>query len=215
MKLYSYWRSSCSYRVRIGLALKGLEVEQHSVHLLEDGGRQRADAYRALNPMGQVPALELDDGTVLVQSLAILEYLDEVYPEPPLLPEDSTSRARVRAMAEVINSGTQPLQNLYLLQYVVREYQADKAEFARHFITRGMQALEAMAAADPAGDFLVGDSPTLADVCLVPQMYNVRRFGIDLERFPRLTHVEAVCAELEAFASAHPDRQPDAPRSES
>lgn len=209
MRLYSYWRSSCSYRVRIALALKGIEAELHPVHLVADGGQQRASEYTAINPMQQVPALVLADGTTLVQSLPIMEYLEEVFPQPPLLPADPIARARVRALAEVVNSGIQPVQNLSVLERV-DELGGSKWEWARHFIGRGLAALEATAQAT-SGRFLVGDAPTIADACLVPQLYNARRFELDLSLYPRLSAVDAECAMLEAFQVAHPDRQPDAP----
>lgn len=210
MKLYSYWRSSCSYRVRIALALKGLHVEQKTVHLVEGGGQQKTAEYAAKNPMQQVPALELDDGTTLVQSLAIIEYLEQIIPEPPLLPENAVARARVRALAEVVNSGIQPLQNLRLLKYVEAEHGASPKDWSRHFIGAGLAAMEAMAQ-KTTGRFLVGDSPTIADICLVPQVYNARRFELDMSLFPRLCEVDSACAELDAFQAAHPDQQPDAP----
>jgi len=210
LKLYSYWRSSCSYRARIGLNLKGLDYEQDTVHLVDSGGQQNTDAYRAMNPIAQVPSLVLDDGTVLVQSMAILEYLDEVHPEPAILPQQPKARARSRALAEVVNSGVQPLQNLAVLEHVKSEFGGSKIEWSRHFIGRGMRALEAMVRGEES-KYLVGDHPTIADILLVPQMYNARRFELDMSELPRLVEVDAVCQALDAFEQAHPDNQPDAP----
>lgn len=211
MKLYSYWRSSASWRARIGLYWKGVAFEYVAVNLLKDGGEQHGAAYAALNPMQQVPTLVLDDGRQLSQSLAILAYLDETLPTPPLLPSDPYLRARARQLAELVNAGIQPLQNTGPLGELKRRG-VDEKEWARHFIGRGLDALAASAAAT-AGSFLVGDAVSLADVCLVPQLYNARRFGLDPARWPLLTRVEAACARLEPFAQAHPDRQPDAVQS--
>jgi maleylpyruvate isomerase len=213
MKLYNYWRSSASWRVRIALALKGLAYDYVAVNLVKDGGEQRSEAYRAMNPMAQVPTLEVieEGGTTrhLTQSLAIIEYLEERYPTVPLLPSDVYLRARARALAEVVNSGIQPLQNLEPQRYVREELKGDAAVWTRYFIARGMQALEALAA-ETAGDFLVGDAPTVADICLVPQMVSARRFGVDPAQFAVLSRVEARCNTLDAFRAAHPERQPDA-----
>lgn len=213
MRLYGYWRSSASWRVRIALHYKGLPYEYVPVHLLEGGGQQHAESYRALNPMRQVPALELVDeqGQVhhLTQSLAILEYLEERYPSPPLLPAEPLARARARALAELVNSGIQPLQNLAVLQRVQSEYQADSKAWAAPWVQRGLEAFQAALAGSP-GPYCLGTQPTFADVCLVPQLYGARRFGVDLTPFARLTQIEAACNLLPAFQAAHPDRQPDA-----
>lgn len=209
MKLYGYWRSSCSYRVRIGLALKGLAYEQAPVHLLE--AAHRAPDYVARNPMAQVPLLEIEDGgrtLLLTQSVAILEYLDERFPQPRLLPEDRALRAEVRRAVEIINAGIQPLQNLSLLR-TLKGLGADEQAFGREANEKGLAALEDVATRS-GGAHLVGDAPTLADVCLVPQLYAARRFAVDVARFPRLLAVEARCVALDGFAAAHPDRQPDA-----
>jgi maleylpyruvate isomerase len=194
--------------VRIGLAYKGIAYEYVPVNLIKNGGEQRSTAYRALNPLGQVPALVLDDGRLLTQSLAILEYLEETVPRPALMPADLYLRARVRQLAEAVNSGIQPLQNLSVLQRV-KAAGLDEQQWARDFIAAGMDALEALAQTT-SGRFLVGDEPTFADVCLVPQMYNVRRFQLDQSRWPVCQRVEQRCAELPAFQSAHADRQADA-----
>jgi maleylpyruvate isomerase len=213
MKLYGYWRSSSTWRVRIALAHKRLDYERVAVHLVRGGGEQHAAAFREKNPMQQVPLLEVADGgrTLLVaQSLAILEYLEERWPEPPLLPADRGERARARQLAEMVNSGIQPLQNLGALKELSRVAPgADTKAWARGFIERGLAALEA-SAAPGAGAFLVGDAPSFADVVLVPQLYNARRFGADLESFPALLRAEASSMKLDAFRESHPDRQPDA-----
>lgn len=208
MKLYSYWRSSASWRARIALAYKGVAYEYVAVHLLRGGGEQRGEAYRAVNPMQQVPTLELDDGRRISQSLAIIEYLEETAPRPPLLPAEPYLRARARQLAELVNAGIQPLQNTGPLQELEARG-VDAKDWARHFIGRGLDALEASAAAT-AGRFLVGDEPTVADVCLVPQLHNARRFGLDPARWPLLARVEEACMQLPPFQIAHPDRQPDA-----
>lgn len=208
MRLYAYWRSSCSYRARIGLNLKGLAYDIEPVHLrnLE----QSSEAFSEKNPSQQVPVLELDDGTRIGQSIAILEYLDEVHSGAPLLPDEPVARARVRQLAEVINSGVQPLQNFHVLGKIKQDFDADRKAWSVHFIARGLKAYDELAA-PYAGDFSVGDSPTIADIVLVPQLYNARRFGMDVEaELPRLAEIDARCRELEAFARAHPDQQPDA-----
>lgn len=209
MKLYGYWRSSCSWRVRIALNLKGLAYEYVPVNLLE--GAQHQDAYRAISPAGTVPLLETDEGgkTVrLSQSLAILEYLEERHPTPSLLPGDAYLRARTRMMAELVNSGIQPLQNLSVLQYVEANG-GDKKTWASHWVGKGMRALQTMAE-ETAGKYLLGEQPTLADICLIPQLYAARRFGVDVSELGLLLRVEASLNEHPAFAAAHADRQPDA-----
>lgn len=209
MKLYSYWRSSSAWRVRIVLHLKKLPFEIVPVHLVRDGGEQLADAHRARNPMAQVPVLELDDGSRLTQSVAIAEFLDETVPAPALLPAGAADRAHVRQLVEVVNSGIQPLQNLAVLKGIDAAG-GDRAAWGRRVIDQGLAALQVLAA-DRAGDFLFGDAPGLADAFLVPQLYNARRFGCDLGDLDLLLGVEARCAALPAFAQAHPDAQPDAP----
>ncbi|MCA9526967.1 MAG: maleylacetoacetate isomerase [Myxococcales bacterium] len=206
MRLYTYWRSSCSWRVRISLHFKGLAFESVPVHLVRGGGQQHDAGYLGKNPMGQVPALETDEG-LLTQSLAILEYLEERYPSPALLPADRVGRAHARAIAEAINSGVQPLQNLAVLQHLGQAYGAEAPPWAKHWITRGLARVEQMVGAGP---FAVGEAPTFADACIVPQLYNARRFGCPVEAWPRLLAVEAACAALPAFQAAHPDQQPDA-----
>lgn len=210
MRLYSYFRSSCSHRVRIALALKGLAYAYVPVHLVRDGGEQHKDAFRALNPMEQVPLLALEDEgrqVRLTQSVAILEYLEERFPTPALLPQDRLARARVRMCVEIANSGVQPLQNLATMNEIKR-LGGDGAAFARTANERGLAALED--AAEGSGLALIGETPTLADVCLVPQMASARRFGVDLAAFPKLVAIDAHLSATPPFVAAHPDNQPDA-----
>jgi maleylpyruvate isomerase len=212
MKLYGYWRSSCSWRVRIGLNWKKQAFSYVPVHLLKDGGQQKAEAYTSLNPMQSVPLLEVEDGGLVLhiaQSMAILEYLEERWPEPPLLPKDRIARARVRHAAEIINSGIQPFQNTAVQKRVKHELHGDEKAWARHFIAHGLRALEPLLQTT-AGRYAVGDQVTLADCFLVPQLYHARRYEVDLAPFPTLTRVEAACSALPAFQAAHADLQPDA-----
>lgn len=211
MKLYTYFQSSCSYRVRIGLALKGLDFESAFVHLRR--GEQRSTAHLERNPQGLVPAL-VDGDLVLGQSLAILEYLEEQYPEPPLLPKAPAQRARVRQIACAIACDIQPLQNFGVLMRLKCELDASDEETARWVkgvIEPGLAAVEALLTASASGDgFCFGERPTLADVCLVPQVHNARRFGCDLSKCPTVVRVAEHCASLETFAKAAPGAQPDA-----
>ena len=215
MKLYTYFRSSAAYRVRIALNLKGIDYDSIPVHLLQDGGQQLLPAYRAVNPSALVPALD-DDGAILTQSLAMLEYLDETRPAVPLLPTDALGRARVRALALAIACDAHPLTNLRVLKYLKNTLGLSdeaKQEWYRHWMAEGLAAVEALLAqGDPAGTglFCHGDSPTMADCCLVPQVFNAQRFAIDLAPYPRVARIHAHCAGLPAFAAAHPSRQPDA-----
>jgi maleylpyruvate isomerase len=212
MKLHGYWRSSCSWRVRIALAHKKIDHEYVPVNLSRDGGEQHDLAYRDKNPMAQVPLLDVDEGgqrVLISQSLAILEYLEERWPTPPLLPVDRVSRARARELAEVVNSGIQPMQNLAVLARVTELAAGAERDWGKSFIARGLSALETLARGS-AGQFLVGDAPSIADVCLIPQLYNARRFAVDLAPFATLRRVEQACEGLDAFAVAHADRQPDA-----
>jgi maleylpyruvate isomerase len=212
MKLYSYWRSSCSWRVRIALNLKGLSYTYEAVHLLRDGGQQNTEAYQAVSPLRTVPTLEFEEGGVvrrLSQSLAILEYLEERYRTPALLPADPLLRARARMLSEMVNSGIQPLQNLSVLQFVKNELKGDDKAFAAHWNMRGLAGLEATVK-ETAGTYCLGETVSLADICLVPQLYASRRFGVDLTPYPTLTRIEAACEKLPAFQAAYPDRQPDA-----
>ena len=214
MQLYSYFRSSAAYRVRIALNLKQLSYETVAIHLLKDGGQQLQEPYTKLNPAALVPTLVDDDGTVLVQSLAIIEYLDETHPQPPLLPRGPAQRARVRALAQSIACDIHPLNNLRVLRYLKRELQvSDEArdEWYRHWVHIGLQALERqLAGSASTGRFCHGDTPTLADVCLVPQVFNARRLGCDVERTPTVARIDAALRELPAFVAAAPENQPDA-----
>lgn len=212
MKLFSYFRSGTSHRLRIALRLKGLQPEYVPVDLLHD--QQASAEYRALNPQGLVPALEVD-GEVLTQSPAIIEWLEERHPEPPLLPRDALGRARVRALAAVVGCDMHPLNNRRVLNYLRREFACDDAavnSWCSTWMSAGFDALDALLAADTSrGRFCHGCAPTVADVYLVPQLTTARRFHVDLARWPRLLDVEAACLELAAFAEAAPARQPDAP----
>jgi maleylacetoacetate isomerase len=212
--LYSYWRSSAAYRVRIGLNLKQLGYETLPVHLLRDGGEQHAQGYRETNPQRLVPVLQ-HGHRMLRQSLAILEYLDEVWPEPALLPATARGRQRVRALAQLIACDVHPLNNLRVLQYFEREWnvpQPERDAWARHWIVQGLDAFEQLLADNPAtSEFSDGHAPTIADCCLIPQLYNARRFGVDLAPYPTLVRIEAACLALPAFDDARPERQPDAP----
>ena len=214
MILHGYWRSSAAYRVRIALALKGLDHEQVLVHLTRGGGEQLSEAFAALNPQRLVPALELDGGAVLTQSMAIVEYLEETCPEPALLPADVLGRARVRALAQSIACEIHPLNNLRVLRYLVHELGLDdaaKTAWYRHWVQLGFEAFErALAGSDDTGTYCHGDAPTLADVCLMPQIYNAQRFDVGLEPYPTIRRVAAACAALPAFAGAAPEAQPDA-----
>jgi maleylacetoacetate isomerase len=213
LRLHGYWRSSASYRVRIALQCKGLDFEYVPVHLVRSGGEQYSAEYRALNPQSRVPALETPDG-VLTQSMAILEWLEEVYPEPALLPRNPGERARVRALAQIMVADVQPLQNTSVTRFLQGTLNVDDAALQvwfREWVGRGLRAFEEMLAQAPGGgDFCVGDAPTLADVCLVPQCHSARRFGVDPAVYPRIAHIERACCQLPAFQRAAPDRQPDA-----
>jgi maleylpyruvate isomerase len=208
MKLHGYFRSSASYRVRIALNLKGLSAEHLAHHLRK--GEQCAPAYLAINPQGLVPTLENEDA-VLTQSLAIIEWLDETHPAPPLLPRDPLRRAKVRAFALVIACDTHPVQNLKVLARLRQLGLPEEkvTEWAAWANREGLTACETLVAAE-AGPFCFGDQPTIADLCLVPQLANARRFGVDLAAFPRLLKAEAAARNIKAFADAAPDRQPDA-----
>ncbi|MAM72862.1 maleylacetoacetate isomerase [uncultured Tistrella sp.] len=212
MKVYGYFRSSASYRLRIALNLKGLAPEQAFVHLRRD--EQRAPDYLALNPEGLVPALVTDDGQVLTQSLAIIEWLDERFPLPRLLPEDADGRARVRAIALAIACDIHPIDNLRVLAYLRDRLGLDQAArdaWYAHWVAEGLTALEARLARDPAtGRFCHGDTPTLADICLVPQLANAARMGCPLDAYPTLIRIADAAGTLPAFADAAPGRQPDA-----
>jgi len=211
--LYDYWRSSAAYRVRIALNLKGLPYEQHPVHLVREGGQQRQPPYASLNPQRLVPTL-LHGASVLTQSLAIVEYLEERWPQPPLLPAEPLERVRVRSLAQAIACDLHPLNNLRVLQYLRERLGADDAassEWYRHWVADGLTAFESLLAR-AGGDsrFCHGDCPGLADCCLLPQVYNARRFDCDMQAYPLIRQVVDNCEALDAFKQAHPDNQPDA-----
>ncbi len=210
MKLYTYFRSSAAFRVRIALNLKNIPYESVSIHLTKDGGRQKSPEYRAVNPLMRVPALALDSGEILTQSLAIIEYLDEVQARPALLPSNPVQRAKVRALANLIACDIHPLNNTSPLQYLKREMkheQADIDTWYHHWILQGFEAMEQML---QPGPYAMGGAVTLADVCLVPQVYNARRLKVPLDKFPKIVAVDAACLKLEAFDKARPENQPDA-----
>ena len=212
MRLYTYFRSSAAYRVRIALGLKGLAYESVPIHLLRNGGEQLQASYRAVNPAGLVPAL--DDGAILTQSLAIMEYLEETHPQVALLPSDPLGRARVRALAQTVACDIHPVGNLRVLKYLTGTLKvADEAKLAwsQHWIKEGFAALEALlSGSSDTGAFCHGDTPTIADCCLVPQVFNARRFEVDLAPYPTIVAIDAACAAIPAFIDAHPERQGDA-----
>ncbi len=208
MILHDYFRSGAAYRVRIALALKGLAVAQVAHHLRK--GEQHDPAYLQLNPQGLVPTLQLDDGTALTQSLAIIDWLEQTHPTPALLPAEPVARAKVLAFALAIACDTHPVQNMKVLMRLKQQGLSEAAvtEWAAWINREGLQACELMA--DAEGPFCFGTAPSLADICLVPQLGNARRFGVDVSAFPRLLRAEAACKALPAFSAAAPDRQPDA-----
>lgn len=211
MQLFGYFRSSASYRVRIALALKGLEYEYTAVNLLK--GEQREETYKKLNPQGLVPALK-DGEHVLTQSMAIFEYLEETYPEPALLPKDGVGRARVRAIAMAIASEIAPINNLCVLQYLEKNFGQDadgKKIWMHHWMSKGFEAIERMLAHDEStGRFCHGDTPGMADCFLMPQLFNAHRFALDLAPYPTILRIEEACSTHPAFDAAHPAKQPDA-----
>lgn len=210
MKLYSYFRSSAAYRVRIALNLKGLPYEMTSIHLTKDGGQQRKPEFCAVNPQMRVPALALSSGEVLTQSLAIIEYLDEIHPEPALLPADALDRAKVRAVAQMVACDIHPLNNLVTLQYLKRVLKHEQAEidaWYHHWVIEGFTAIEAMIKPAP---YACGSHVTLADVCLVPQVANARRVSLDMAPYPRIRAINEACLALPAFDRARPENQEDA-----
>ena len=210
MKLYSYFRSSAAYRVRIALNLKGIAYEMVPVHLIKDGGHNRRPEFRAINPQMRVPALITSDGETLIQSLAIIEYLDETHPEPPLLPKDPVARAKARALADLIACDIHPLNNVGPLRYLknaMGQEQSAIDAWYHHWILDGFEALEALIGPGP---YTCGNAVTIADVCLVPQLFNARRLKVPLDKFPKITAVDAACMKLAAFDRARPENQPDA-----
>jgi len=210
VKLYSYFRSSAAYRARIALNLKGLSYETVSVHLVKDGGHNRRPEYRAVNPQMRVPALVAPAGEVLIQSLAIIEYLDETHPEPPFLPKDPIARAKVRGLAELIACDIHPLNNTSPLRYLKNQMGQEQSAidaWYHHWVREGFEALEALL--EP-GPYACGKVVTLADICLVPQVANARRLKVPLDKFPKIVGVDAACLKLPAFDAARPENQPDA-----
>ena len=210
MKLYSYFRSSAAYRVRIALNLKGIGYETQSIHLVKDGGHNKRPEFRAVNPQMRVPVLVTTAGDVLIQSLAIIEYLDETHPQPPLLPKDPLARARVRALAELIACDIHPLNNTSPLRYLknnMAQQQNAIDEWYRHWVVTGFEALEELMTPGP---FACGSEITMADLCLVPQVANARRLNVPLERFPKIVGVDRACLAIAAFDRARPENQPDA-----
>lgn len=215
MQLYSYYRSSASYRVRIALNLKGLPYTHHGVHLMRGGGEQHAPAYKKLNPQAQVPTL-VDGSFVLTQSMAILEYLEEKHPAPALLPTGIEARAYVRQLSLISVADIHPLNNLKVLTHLTGEFgvtQEQKTAWYHKWIRQGFDAIETLLAQSPhrTGPYCCGDQVTMADICLIPQVYNARRYELDLSPWPLITAVDAQCLRLKAFADASPERQPDTP----
>lgn len=211
MKLYTYWRSTAAYRVRIGLNLKGLNVEMCPVHLVRNGGEQKSEAYAAINPNRTVPSLVLEDDTAITQSLAILTYLDETHPDPALLPADPVERAKANAAAQIIACDVHPVNNLRIGAYLKSELgqtQDTLVAWMKHWMRTGLGAYQASLPTGTA--FSHGDQPMLSDLCLIPQIYNARRWGLDLSEFDRLVAIEQACLALPAFRDAAPEAQPDA-----
>ena len=211
MELYTYFRSSAAFRVRIALNLKGIKPDNHCIHLVKDGGQQHKPEFMAVNPQGFVPAL-VDEGHVVTQSIAIIAYLDETHPNPPLLPKDPVGRARVRALSLVIACDIHPLQNTRVMKYLETELHADeeaRKQWINRWITEGFTALEKLLMDGSTGKCCHGDTPTMADVLLVPQMFSARRFGVDTAPFPTLRRIDDYCQTLKAFQDAAPKSQPD------
>jgi maleylacetoacetate isomerase len=210
MKLYSYFRSSAAYRVRIALNLKGIAFETAPIHLVKDGGHNRRPEYRAVNPQMRVPALVTPSGEVLIQSLAIIDYLDETHPAPALLPKDPIARAQARALAEIVACDIHPLNNIGPLRYLKREMHQEQSAidaWYHRWVTEGFEALEALVRPGP---YCCGNDVTIADICLVPQVYNARRLKVPLDKFPKIVAIDAACLALPAFDRARPENQPDA-----
>ncbi|CAN5286199.1 maleylacetoacetate isomerase [soil metagenome] len=214
LKLYSYWRSSACYRVRIALNLKGLDYETLPVHLVNNGGEQHSAAFRDLNPQELIPVL-VHGERVMRQSLAIIDYVDEAFGETPsLIPSTARERQRCRAIAQMVAADIHPLGNLRVLQYLEQHFGADttqREDWLRHWINAGFQAIEKVLDDPSTGAFCEGDAPTMADCCLVPQVYNARRYGVDMGAYPIIERIEMACLAMEAFESARPEAQPDAP----
>ena len=214
LKLYSYFRSSCSYRVRIALNLKGLDYETIPIHLVKNGGEQYSQSFHQLNPSHKVPVL-VHEGRAISHSVAIIEYLEETFPEKNLFPKAPIERALVRQLCEIINSEIQPLQNLSVLQAVVNEYSfsdEQKLKWIKHWISLGFQSFEELLAKTTGGNFCFGETPTAADCFLLPQVYNAKRFNVDMGLFPKINTIAEFCENIEAFKGAHPNNQPDTPQ---
>jgi maleylpyruvate isomerase len=210
MKLYSYYRSSAAYRARIALNLKGLAYETAPVHLVKDGGHNRRPEFRAVNPQMRLPALVTSSGDVLIQSLAIIEYLDETHPTPPLLPKEPIARAHARALADIIACDIHPMNNIGPLRYLKNELHQEQSAidaWYHHWVTAGFEAYEALVRPGP---YSCGSDVTMADICLVPQVYNARRLKVPLDKFPKIVGIDAACLKLSAFDRARPENQPDA-----
>jgi len=210
LKLYSYFRSSAAYRARIALNLKNIAYETVPVHLTKDGGYQRRPEFRAINPQMRVPALATPAGDVLIQSLAIIEYLDETYPEPPFLPKDPIARAHARALADIIACDIHPLNNLLALRYLKREMHQDQGAidaWYHHWVIEGFEAFETLTGPGP---YACGSAVTIADIFLVPQVANARRLKVPLDKFPKIVAIDTACLKLPAFDRARPENQPDA-----
>jgi maleylacetoacetate isomerase len=213
LTLYTYFRSSAAYRVRIALALKGLQADHRFVHLLRDGGQQHSERYKSINPQQLVPTL-VENRHAIAQSLAIIEYLDETHPDPALLPKDALGRARVRQIANVIACDIHPVNNLRILQYLKHRLAMSedrRAEWQRHWIAQGFTALESLLVqSGDTGAWCHGSAPTLADICLIPQMANARRVALDMSAYPTLRRIEQTALAHPAFVAAQPNKQPDA-----
>ena len=208
MKLYTYFRSSAAYRTRIALNLKNLPYEAVPIHLTRDGGHHKSAEYRAINPQMRVPALKLDSGDIIIQSLAIIEYLEETVPNPPLLPKGALERAQVRAVSQIVACDIHPLNNLVALNYLKKlgHDQATVDEWYASWVKAGFEAIEPLL---KPGPYAFGSEPGMADICLVPQIFNARRFKVSLDAYPKIAGVDAACAKLEAFEKARPENQPD------
>ncbi len=210
MKLYSYYRSSAAYRVRIALNLKGIAYENIPIHLVRDGGHNRKPEFRAINPQMRVPVLATPSGDLLIQSLAIIDYLDETHPEPALMPKDPIARAQTRGLAQIVACDIHPLNNVGPLRYLKREMNQEQNAidaWYHHWVLEGFEAYEALATPGP---YSCGSAVTTADLCLIPQIYNARRLKVPLDKFPKINAIEAACLALPAFDRARPENQPDA-----
>lgn len=210
-KLYSYFRSSCSYRVRIALYLKKIDFTYEAIHLLKNGGEQHQDSFQKISPLSQLPCLE-HEGRALFQSLPIILYLEEKYPEPSLLPKTAFEKSQILSVCESINSSIQPLQNLSVLKFLEANWQGDKNKWVQHWVHQGFSSLETFLKTT-AGDFCFGNQISCADIFLIPQIHSAKRFKVDMKKYPLLTKIEKQCLCLEAFQRASPENQPDSPPS--